>query len=234
MTKVGSLVLFGSLLLPAVAGAQDRFGTAGQFAISAERITSINHSSRKTEDDESDVTVTTSTTNIALLTNPVGGFTTGYSFPRLAGDYFVTDGLSVGAAIGVFSTSFSSETEIDGESEESDGPTSSGVLVAPRVGYAFMFGDNIGLWPRGGVTYIGAGSEQEDGDESSTRLFALSVEAPFVFVPVPHVAFLAGPALDLGLSGSDETDPDAAGAPNQETEYKITDFGLHVGMTAYF
>ena len=233
MTKFGSLVLFGTLLLPAAANAQD-FGTAGRFAISAERITSINHSSMTLEDDDSDASLSSSYTNIAFLTNPLGSDTSGYSFPRIGADYFVIDGLSVGAALGIISSSSSIEVDNGETSTESDGPTTSGVLFSPRIGYAFMFEDNIGIWPRAGITYVGAGSEDDDGDETSVKLWALSIEVPFVFVPVPHVAFTAAPALDLGIGGSREIDPGAEGVPTSENDLKATDFGLHLGMLAYF
>jgi hypothetical protein len=232
MTKFGSLALFGTLLLPVTANAQD-FGTAGRFAIAAERITSINHSSMKVEDDDSDGSFSTSYTNIAFLTNPLGSDTSGYSFPRIGFDYFVTDGLSVGAALGIISSSSSIEIDDGDTSTESDGASTSGVLFSPRIGYAFMFEDNIGIWPRAGITYVGAGTE-DDGDEASRKLWALSIEVPFVFVPVPHVAFTAAPALDLGIGGSQEVDPSGEGIPTSETDLKVTDFGLHLGMLAYF
>jgi hypothetical protein len=232
MTKIGSLALCGALLLPAAASAQD-FGTAGRFAIAAERITSINHSTT-TEEEEDEEPTTASFTNIALFSNPLGGFTSSYSFPRIGADYFVTDGLSIGAALGIFRTSSTNENEVGDATVETDGPTLTGILLSPRVGYAFMFDDNIGIWPRGGITYVGMGSEIDDGVESSTKLWALSIEVPFVFVPVPHVAFTAAPALDLGLGGSSEVDPSAPGAPTSESDVKATDFGLHLGMLAYF
>jgi hypothetical protein len=97
-----------------------------------------------------------------------------------------------------------------------------------------MFKDAIGIWPRGGLTYVSGGSEQDDGDEFSSSQLALTLEVPFVFVPVPHVAFTAGPTLDLGLSGSIENDPAAPNANTTENDFKVTDFGLQVGMCAYF
>jgi hypothetical protein len=232
MTKIGSLALCGTLLLPAAASAQD-FGTAGRFAIAAERITSIHHSS-STEEEDDEEPVTTSYTNIALFANPLGGITSRYSFPRIGADYFVTDGLSIGAALGIIHSSNKFETEEGDATVERDGPTISGLLLSPRVGYAFMFEDNIGIWPRAGITYVGMGSETDDGLESSSKLWALSIEVPFVFVPVPHVAFTAAPALDLGLGGSSEIDPSAPNAPTSESDVKATDFGLHLGMLAYF
>ena len=237
MTKLGSLVLFGALLVPQTVFAQDRFGSAGQFAISADRLTGVSHTTVKREQGE--VTVTQNMTTITLLASTLDGRNSAYSFPRIGGDYFVIDGLSLGAAIGLVHTSSSNETEQGNNSIETDGPSQTGFLIYPRVGYALMFQDSFGFWPRGGLTYASASSTQEaddeDEDDSKTSLsaLALSLEALFVFSPVPHVAFTAGPTLDLGLSGSFENNP---GGPGTTTEYdiKATDIGLQLGITAFF
>ena len=235
MTKIGSLVLFGALLVPQTVFAQDRFGSAGQFAISADRLTGVSHTSIKTELGE--VTSTQSMTTITLFTNTLGDRTSAYSAPRLGGDYFVIDGLSLGAAIGIIHSTSSFEQEQDGTSVETDGPSRTGFLIYPRVGYALMFQDNFGFWPRGGLTYASASSTTEaaNGDEGkvSQSAFALSLEALFLFSPVPHVAFTGGPTLDLGLSGSYEDDDPGPG-DSEEYDIKATDIGLQFGITAFF
>jgi len=234
MTKLGSLVVLGALLVPQTVFAQDRFGSAGQFALSADRLTGISHTSIKTE--EGDVTETSSMTTITLLTNTLGTRVSAYSSPRVGGDYFVIDGLSLGAAIGLIHTSSSEELEMDGTSIEEDGPSMTGFLIYPRVGYALMFQDNLGFWPRGGITYASASSTFElpndDEVKQSQSALALSLEALFVFSPVPHVAFTGGPTLDLGLSGSYENDP--AVGDTVEQDIKATDIGLQLGITAFF
>jgi hypothetical protein len=237
MTKLGSLVLFGALLVPQTVFAQDRFGSAGQFAISADRLTGVSHTSIKTEQGE--VTSTQSMTTITLFTNTLEGRTSAYSYPRLGADYFVIDSLSIGAALGIVHSSSSNEIEQGNNSLETDGPSQTGFLIYPRVGYALMFQDNFGFWPRGGLTYASASStqeandEDEDDSETSQSALAFSLEALFVFSPVPHVAFTGGPTLDLGLSGSYENDPGGP-APTNEFDIKATDIGLQLGITAFF
>lgn len=234
MNKLGSLV-FGALLLVPVSAQAQEFGTAGRFAISAERMFGVVHSTQSEDDEVAGVEVTRrqSNTTISLLNNPLGGLVSAYSAPRLAADYFVTDGLSIGAALGFAHSSSSTETEGEDTTVETDGPSTNTVLLAPRVGYAFMFDDAIGIWPRLGITYVNASSETDDVESSASRL-ALTIEAPFVFAPLPHVAFTAGPTLDLGLSGSTEFDPSEPGEETEETDVKATDIGLQLGMLVYF
>jgi hypothetical protein len=216
-------------LLVSVSAAADDFGEVGTFALSAERITSIHHSSVTMEPEGGGAEFTTGTTNIALL---VGARESAYSFPRIAGDYFVTDNLSVGAALGLLHSSSSTETEVMGTSTEGDGPSMTGFLFAPRVGYAFMFQDNIGIWPKAGITYVSASETEPDDDENSMSDLALSLDVPLVFIPTDHVAFTAGPSLDLGITGSWESDPDMG--ETTEGDRKSTDIGLNVGITVFF
>lgn len=236
MTKLASLVLFGALLVPQTVFAQDRFGSAGQFAISADRLTGISHTSVK--DDLGAVERTQKMTTITLFTNTLGDRTSAYSAPRLGADYFVIDGLSLGASIGIIHNTSSVEQEQGNNSVEVDGPSRTGFLFYPRVGYALMFQDNFGFWPRGGITYATASSKieaEDDDDEDSTisqSALALSLEALFVFSPVPHVAFTGGPTLDFGVSGSYEEDP--AMGEGEEYDIKATDIGLQFGITAFF
>ena len=229
MTKFATVVFLGTLLVTASAAADD-FGEVGTFALSAERITSIHHSSVTTEAEGSDVKNTNSFTNIALFTGSDSD-RTAYTFPRLAADYFVIDNLSVGAALGIIHSSENVEREEMGTSQEEDGPSLSGWLFAPRVGYSFMFQDNIGIWPKAGITYVSSGTSSDAGETSGNAL-ALSLGIPLVFVPVEHVAFSAGLDLDLGLSGSFESDPDMG--DTLEADVKATDFGLNLGMTVFF
>lgn len=234
MKKLGSLVVVGAVLVSQAAFAQDRFGSAGQFALSADRLAGISHTSIKTE--EGNVTETESLTTITLLTNTLGDRVSAYSSPRVGGDYFVTDGLSLGAAIGLIHVSTSEEREMNGTSIEADGPSMTGFLIYPRVGYALMFQDNFGFWPRGGLTYTSASSTTElpNGNETeqSQSALAFSLEALFVFSPVPHVAFTGGPTLDLGLSGTYENDPPMGDTIKRDIT--ATDIGLQFGLTAFF
>jgi hypothetical protein len=229
-------IVLAGLFATTPALAQERFGKSGTLAISAERLFGLVHTSTKFEDeDDDDTSVTVSGTNFSLLVPADGSVGPLYSTPRIGGDYFVIDGLSVGAALGFFTDSSSQEVKAGNVSQEVDGPSVSGILLAPRVGYAFMFQPNIGIWPRGGLTWIhGSSSENEDPkDETTTNVTAFTLEVPLVIAPVPHVAFLVTPALDIGIGGGskmDRVDP----LPDTETDVKSTEFGVTGAITVYF
>jgi hypothetical protein len=233
---VGGALLGALFLCPRGAQAQETFGSEGQFAVSGERLFGVTWSTQSSE--EGDVKSTQSYTNISLLANPYGPFVSAYSFPRVGADFFVIDGLSVGAALGLFTVSSSSKVEAGDQEQEEDGPSLSGFLLAPRIGYAAMFNETVGIWPRGGITYVNASSESSDGDsETTSSSLALTIEAPLVIAPVPHVALTIGPTLDFGLSGSTErttTDPTTGEESTDEEDVDSTDIGLQAGITVWF
>jgi hypothetical protein len=214
-------------LLAAPAAWAEDFATQGQVAVSAERLAGLVWSRQTTEVGESERT--NKATSITLLSNRVTGLLSPYAQPRVGIDYFAIDGLSVGGAISYFTVSTSSEE--DGEDDD-DGATLSGFSLSPRVGYAFMFNETVGLWPRGGITYATTSTSIDDSDsETSANHLALSIEAPLVITPVEHVAFTIAPSLDLGLSGSEER---PRGDETEEQDVTATDFGVQAGLLVYF
>jgi hypothetical protein len=95
-----------------------------------------------------------------------------------------------------------------------------------------MFSDSAGIWPRGGITYLGSSSENDAGTfETSVSLLALTIEAPLVLTPAPHAAILLGPTLDLGLSGTQEV---TTGGASAEADVKGTDWGVQGGVMIWF
>jgi hypothetical protein len=216
-------------LLPATDAAAQPFGTAGQFSLSGERLSGVVVASEST--DEGGVDQTTTYTSVSLLASPLAA-TTNYSFPRIGLDYLVTDGFTIGAALGMFTVSGTAEAEAMGQSMEEDLGSFLGFLFAPRLGYAYMFNESVGIWPRGGITYATLKSENDDPDITlSQNRLALSLDVPLVLSPVPHVGILLGPAIDFGVSGSNEAE---VGGMSTDTDFKSTDFGLHAGLMAYF
>ena len=233
--KMGCLAVGIGVLASPRAQAQepDQFARANQFALSAERVFGFVYTSN-TEEPSADTSVTTSFTAVNLLTNPLGGFLPGYTVARIGFDFFVIDGLSIGAALGYFTASTSIEAESMGITDETDGPTFSGFIVAPRIGYAYMFNPTVGIWPRGGITYAHRNvSDPDTPDESSQNRLAVTLELPLVISPVPHVGFLLGPTFDIGVSGSDNED-NTAPLPDTEVDAKTTDIGVQAGVLVYF
>jgi hypothetical protein len=219
-----SLALLTLALAPAAA-AQERFGHAGGFAIGAERITGFTST-----DTEADIEATgiseeldTETTSIAFLANDPA---TPFAIPRVGFDFFVIDGLSLGGFFGYMS----SETESSFGNVDTD-ESNDLILFGARIGYAFMFSDVVGIWPRGGFSYLGVDIENEDGDQTEFSVFALSAEAMLVIAPVEHAAILLGPTMDFTVSG----EGDVSGAVDADLEdVKVNTFGLQAGVALWF
>lgn len=206
-------------------------GEKGQLAVGAERLMGFTHTTQTEENEFGKQT--RSINNLSLLGSPLSGFTTAYSAPRIAFDYFPTDGFSVGGSISYSHVGFNYETEpTTGESSD-DSSTYSTFALSPRIGYAHMFSDSVGIWPRGGVTYIRISTEYDDGDSNSSML-ALSVEAPFLFTPVDNVAITFGPTLDYGLSMSGESTDSDGETTEDDDDNPPHEFGAQAGITVFF
>jgi hypothetical protein len=228
-------IVLAGLFTTTPAFAQERFGKVGTFAVSAERLFGLVHTSTKAENEDNDTSASLSGTTLSLLLSGDGTIGPLYSTPRIGADYFVTDGLSIGAALGFFTDSSSIESESNAASQELDGPTLSGFLLAPRIGYAFMFQPAVGLWPRAGFTWLrSSNSENEDpNDETTASVTALTLEVPLVIAPVPHVAILVAPTLDIGIGGGSKVDRDEP-LPDSEADVKATEFGVTAAVTLWF
>ncbi len=172
----------------ASAAGPDEFGRQGTAALFGERLFGIHFSRVKQELGNGD-TATIETTGISLGWRGRGSLTP-FEVPRVAFDYFVIDSLSVGGALGYASYGD------DFDYEE--------FLLAPRVGYAFMFSDVIGLWLRGGFTYHSLDPDP-GGSESG---MAFTAEAMFIVAPTPHFGIIFGPTFDIDFTGEDDDDRD--------------------------
>ena len=200
-----------SMLWAAPAAAQE-FGTQGTPALFAERLFGAYISKREVDlpggnEDEDNFS------GIGLGFRPAGEpvFATPYEMARVGFDYFVIDSLSVGGALGYATAQESGDpdTEI------------SRFLIAPRVGYVWMFSEVVGFWLRGGFTYHSTNTDPGDGEEDA---LALTGEGMFVISPAPHFGFLVGPTFDFSLTG--EVD-------NQDLRYRS--FGIvNAGVGGWF
>jgi hypothetical protein len=207
-----------ALLVSSSAFAQT-WGEKGQLAISAERLFGFVHDSSTISGNGGDAT--TKTDSFTFLSSNLGGGVLAFSQPRVAGDYFVIDHLSVGAALGYSHISVS--IPINGNTSSSTSGDS--WTFAPRAGWAFTFTDLIGIWPRAGFTYrsLSAGIE-------GSHVFGLTLEAPVTFTVIPHVVFWGGPTLDIGLTGSH--DVDTGNNTTVSVDYNATEIGIQTGLVA--
>jgi hypothetical protein len=238
-----------ALASSSVADAQpaQRFGRAGQLVLSGERLFGVVSSTMSLEQMGTEVDVTTTSIDLGLRMGQ-----TPWSTPRLALDGFVIDGLSLGTALGFSTTSYSAGAEVSGASADLDLGSGWTFVAAPRVGYAYMFSDAVGIWPRAGLSMFFGSAGLELGDLAGQDLdgdgvpdtaasapdvsihgIALSLELPLVLTPAEHFAILIAPTLDFGVSGGmSSEDPDTDTEVDQD--FTITDLGLQLGLAGWF
>lgn len=206
------------------------FGEGGTFVFGAERLFGVNAWDTTVTVGGEDIEA--SGTNFDLLVSvPL----TGVSFfpinpsgvARIAFDYFVMGAFSVGGAFGYFSTS--GETT-EGNTTE-DLPSTSGFAFAPRVGYATMFSDLVGIWLRGGFVFFSATTELQSGFEQSVSAQNITLEALLLIVPVGHLAITVGPLVDIGIGGDVELVDDEGDTAGFDATY--TSFGVMAGLFGY-
>jgi hypothetical protein len=193
--------------------AQERFATKGTVAFSADRFFGfgVSHESVDQEgpggDFENDSTHFTFGWRGTIHPTP-------FDVPRFAFDYYVTDGLSIGGSIGY--ANYGGGDDDDQFNEYSD------FILAPRVGYTWMFSRTVGFWLRGGFTYH---SRDWEGVADESGL-ALTVEPTFVFVPVEHFGFTAGLNGDFDVTGGRDS-----GRAEADVHYRS--IGIQLGMVGY-
>ena len=208
-------LLIAGLAFSRVARAQEvPFAVRSQLAVSTERLFGLTWTRFKSERSMAETTLSI---NRVAVTAPAL-FTT-YSAPRLALDFFVAEGLSVGLAMSYFHSSNQPESDLSGNYN--------GILAAPRVGYAHAFDSVVALWPRVGFTYehIWAAADSSRSGSTVDQL-ALTLECPLVITPLPHLAVLVAPTLDLGLTGSSSNG-------SRTTSGTTTELALHAGLMLY-
>lgn len=246
MMRINQLVPILALAAPlawtGVASAQESadFGKKMQFVVSGERLFGLTVTStsatRTVNNVETESNVDYTTVN--FLANGLSSETTNYGISRVGLDFLPIDGLTVGAALGFFTASGEVENKAGNQSQTTDAPSYSGFLLAPRAGYAFMFTPLLGIWPRGGMTFVHLGTESGSGNtELSATIYALTLEVPLVITPLPHAGFSVGPLIDLGLGGSSKvttTDPMTNTKTTTKSDVVGTDFGIQAGLFVYF
>ncbi len=232
-----------TLLAAPVATAQElgtpTVGQAGTFAISGERLFGVTWTKTKTNGERQPGNVDTETVNKRTQLDffSRGNVSSPFVAPRIGFDYFVINGLSVGAAIGY--TTYSEDAEITQNDATTSEPKDSGhaLLLAPRVGYLFMFTPVLGVWPRGGFSYVSGTAKTENPDPApnvttDASLFDLTLEGMFVIAPVPHAGFMVGPTAEVPIAGSGEY---KVGTTAQDLDkVRVTSLGLHAGLFVWF
>jgi hypothetical protein len=212
-----------AMAAPAAAAA---FGEAWHYAISLERAVGYDHVSlTQGSYGQNSGTVngkSTTASNFSLFGVPNTGALAAFSFPRVAFDLFVPPHFSVGIGLGALYGSSSVTESGIGTTTRSF----TGLLAAPRVGYALNLATDITLWARGGISVVY--SKVETGGRSamqptSSRLVAATIELPIVFTVLPRLALTAGPTLDITFSGR-------GGSPGLSYDEHVTELGIQGGV----
>jgi hypothetical protein len=245
-----TLALIAATLVPAAASAQssggDGLAQRGSFVLGGERLTGLYFYSFKQTSTTTvgNTTVsrdsTKSGTQVNLLWGSQAASGTGFgnpaSIPRLGGDYFVTEMISIGGSLGYSTSSGSQKDNNSGVSQ--DTPTYTLVALSPRVGFGIPITGSFTFWPRVGFQYVNGksttknvannGTSTEASD--STTLYGLFVEGMFVYAPVPHFGFGFGPIIELGLGGGIDHKVNNV---TTSTDLKGNNFGAIAGLVGY-
>lgn len=184
------------------------FSNSGDFVLSAERLVGYAYSSTLIKQPGDDLTLKVN--RVHALTNAGGDLIGSFSVPRIAVDYFVAEGLSLGIGLGYAANSGEAKSQF--------------ILASPRIGYNFMFGDYVGLWPRLGGTY----QIMQVDDSVKGWLFAGTFDMPLVLVPASHAVITIGPRIDFGFVGEYFV--------KGEKKQKMTsqEFGFSTGVSLFF
>jgi hypothetical protein len=216
----------GALLVPiSHAEAAPGFGAPASVALGVEDVTGYYSRSLKYW-DRNDRTVELSRSNLSLA------FATGGV--RLSIHYFILQSLSLGGTLGFESGSGSNTYQDNPGTWTADVPTESRLVIAPRVGYALMFTDKVGIWFRGGIGYERMKRRLGEAGENYARdsLAVASADVFFIWSPVSHLGFLIGPTGDLSFVGRHfEHDPQNGDWSN---DARLRRIGLTSGVVGYF
>jgi len=230
MHKLAGLVSGMAITLAAGPALAQTFGTQGDAVFGVERLFGVHgtHVYEELDPEANDGSDEAKDTFIGLSLGwrgPVAPQFSPFDAPRLGFDYFVINNLSVGGSLGYASGSDDSEDFAPGGNSYATGPSDfSSFLIAPRAGYALMFADWVGFWPRAGVTF----HTLSVSDVFSENGLAFTLEANFVIVPTPNIGVLIGPTLDLDLFGS--RDYKDAFSQGNTVDRRYRTIGLQVGM----
>jgi hypothetical protein len=230
--RVAALAGIAVMLASATALAQP-FGTQGDAAFSVDRLFGINGThvyeelevppgapaGAATEAEDSFIGI-----NFGWR-GPLAPQLSPFDTPRLAFDYFVIDRVSVGGSLGYARGSDDSGDFVD-QPPQATPSDYSAFIFAPRGGYAFMFSEMVGIWPRGGFTF----HTFSVANRFSENGLALSLEAMFVIAPIQHFGVLVGPTFDIDLTGKRDYHYPGSSA---DVKRKYRSIGLQVGLMTW-
>jgi len=194
-TVIVGCVVVGASLVPATALAQSNanFGGQGQLAISTDAQLSFQGQSYSGNNAPG--------SQLLFVLQP-------------AADYFVIQGLSIGAQLLYEHISENAPSGSNGQSTNVD------VFgVGPRVGYNVTISDSFSFWPRASFAYTTLNSSA-GGTTIGQNAVTVGLFAPFLYHPAPHFFLGLGPSVSTALSASQSQGNQSQDAP------KLTTYGI--------
>ncbi|MEZ4227293.1 MAG: hypothetical protein R3B13_40525 [Polyangiaceae bacterium] len=217
--------------MPRRSSSIDNLGEEMQFVFGVDGVMGVDFARDKLEPTGGEST--SKTTSINLFGGGAAGL------PRLALDYFVMEGLSVGGSFIFMTSSNETETSAGGTSATVDGGSTRTLALHPRIGYAIPFDETFSIWPRGGIMYVNNSTTPGDppgggaaGPDTTDTATMFTLEAMVGISPFSHFAILVGPYLYLGIGGKVEQ-PTGANT-TQEIDRTLTAFGLTTSIVGYY
>jgi hypothetical protein len=163
------------------------------------------------------------------------GTTNTHSLPRLAVDFILGSGVTLGGTLAIGTSTARQKIELTdyAGSETDELGEDSWVLFTPRVGYLAWTSPHFALWPRAGLTFISVEHTPDDEEESSmnANLSMLNAELQLVASPAEHFAFTIGVAGDIGLGGTSEIEDEYGDTTS--VDMTSSGFGVVFGLMGY-
>jgi hypothetical protein len=159
----------------------------------------------------------TAPNNSAQSLNDNGFFPQGLVGTKLGINGLLSSGITLGGIVGFWSES---------STNQNNNGSFTVFNIGPRVGWAGCLKKYkaLGFWGRVGPTFQYLNISAGGNNGADAWALDLSFEAFLVWSPVDHFGLLAGPTVDIGMTGHESVNNAPPNAP--------TDFGYHaVGMS---
>lgn len=233
---------------PAEAQEAKGLGEKSQLIISGDRLFPLFSYTSASVNLPNDQEVSVNASNISLMygresfRDDVGAFNP-HTTPRVAFDFTVIKGLTVGGAVVVaFGLGGESSSRQGAQTTSTDAPTTTVFGLAPRVGYIIPIGEVLAFWPRGGFSFYSISSKEDlrQGGQPSTRtttnsVFSIDLDPQFMIVPLQHFFFSAGPLVTIPLTGSSSVETQTGGVTTTvDRDLSVFHIGLSVGIGGWF
>jgi hypothetical protein len=231
---LAALVVASSLAAPAGIAAPAAL-PKGTMMIGAERLFGLSVSRISTDTNNGSTAL--DQTHFGLFAAPGSQEPHVYLAPRLALDYALIDGLTLGGSLAVAIGDYTNVTTTGGTTTEADLGEFTTFLLAPRVGYALGLSRLANLWLRGGLTYFnGAGHGDVFGDTEQTRWgLAVNLEPTFLLTPLTNLGFTVGLVVDVPVAGKRTTERTIGPVTTSTSvDQTVRNFGVQFGMVGMF